>query len=773
MAGTRRTTTHWGTFDFEVRDGKAVSAAALDDDPAAGRMARGLADTFDHPLRITRPHVRQGWLEHGPRYGGNRRGAEPMVEVGWAEAYDLIAAELTRIRDRHGDQAVYGGSYGWGSAGRFHHPQSQIHRFLNVDGGYTASKNTYSFAALEVLLPHLIGGSRLSMIDWNPQWSEIRDHCRIVVAFGGSSLKNTQVNHGGLRRHRIREAQVACFEAGVRFVLVSPHRDDLAAELGAEWVPIRPGTDTAMLLAMTQHLVASGLADRDFLDACCVGFPELARYLNGEDDGVVKSPEWAEPITGVPAGTMRELAEACASQRSVVSLTWSIQRAQHGEQPYWAGLSLAAAAGSMGRPGGGYAVGLGGEGGVGMHRSSIGVASFPQGTNPVETFIPVARISDMLLNPGAELAYDGRTLTYPDIRMIYWAGGNPFHHHQDLNKLVRAWNVPETVVVHDSWWTPVTRFADIVIPVASSLERDDIAAGAHDNHLLPMHRIQDPPAGVPTDFEAFREIAKRRGRAEEFTEGLDTEAWVRRLYAETVDRLARRGVSIPDFDEFMRSEGVEVPLPAQRDVFGDLRADPQRFPLTTPSGRIEIFSSTIAGFDLEGLPGHAVWREPEEWLGSSLAEGGEHFHLLSHQPRGRLHSQLDFGASSQSTKIGGREAVQLNPADAARLGVGDGDVVRLVNDRGSCLAAAKISSGVTAGVLLMATGGWYDPQQPGEPDATCLQGNPNVLTSDRPTSQLAQGPTAQTCLVRVEVIEDPPASRAYLPPAVAQRTPTG
>jgi len=762
----RRTTTHWGTFDFTVEDGRARSTAAPPDNPFGEPLATGLHETLDHPLRITRPHVREGWLQRGPRSRDNRRGGEPMVEIEWDHAYDLVAAELARVRSEHGDEAVFGGSYGWGSAGRFHHAQSQIHRFLNMDGGYVASRNSYSVGAQEVVLPRVIGGPGMGMFDWSPQWSEIAEHGELFLGFGGAPLKNTRVNQGGLRWNSAAEAQRACAEAGVRFVLVSPLRADLAPELRAEWIPIRPGTDTALMLAMAQHLASEGVEDTDFLERCCVGYERFRAYVLGEQDGIAKTPEWAAGITGVPAATIRELAEASARLRTVISLTWSVQRAQYGEQPYWAGASLAAMSGSMGRLGGGFAAGLSMTHGIGLNRGSMGVASLPQGKNPVRTFIPVARISDMLLDPGGELAYDGEVLTYPDIRLVYWAGGNPFHHHQDLNKLLRAWNVPETVVVHDSWWTPIARHADIVLPVATPLERDDIAAGNRDTRLLAMRRVQDPPAGVPTDFEAFAAIAARRGFGDSFTEGLDAGGWVRKLYAETGRRLADRGIELPEFDRFVTMEdGVELSLVGGENIFAKLRQDPVANPLRTPSGRIEIFSETVAGFGYDDCPGHAVWREPLEWLGSADARSDESlFHLLSHQPRGRLHSQVDFAPASMATKIDGREPITIHVDDARRLGVVDGDVVMVSNDRGACLAAVRTTEGILPRVAVMATGGWYDPERPGEPGSLDLQGNPNVLTLDVGTSQLAQGSSAQTCLVRIAAHPQAPPSRAYEPP---------
>src|SRR3546814_9327804 len=140
------------------------------------------------------------------------------------------------------------------------------------------------------------------------------------------------------------------------------------------------------------------------------------------------------------------------------------------------------------------------------------------------------------------------------------------------------------------------------------------------------------------------------------------------------------------------------------------------FPYTTlfrsPSGKIEIFSETVDGFGYDGGPAHPVWREPDEWLGAPLAERFP-LHLMSNQPRTRLHSQLDPGSVSRGSKIADREPITIHPDDAAARGIGDGDVVRVWNDRGSCLAGVIVSDVVIPGVVQLSTGAWFDPEHPG------------------------------------------------------------
>lgn len=791
------TTFHWGRYDVLSSGDEVVALEPHPGDPDPSPIGAGVAEVNHAPYRITRPMVREGWLRGEP---DSVRGGDRFVAVSWDRAFDLAARELTRVYTDHGPEAVYGGSYGWGSAGRFHHPQSQIHRFLAMAGGYTASVNTYSFAAMEVVVPHVIGGGPTSLHERGPSWREITDHAGLVVSFGGLAAKNTQMVPGGPSRHTQTSWQRAAARAGVRFVNVSPVRHDAAAELDAQWLPLRPGTDTALMLALAHVLITEGLADIDFATRCCTGFDRFRAHVLGHDeptasdghesangrvpndhapddhapddhapnDGVAKDPEWAERITGVAAGDIRALAREIAAHRTVINLSWSIQRHDHGEQPYWAGIALAALSGSCGRPGGGPAAGLG----ISEHgtRGHWRIAALPQEPGGVVGRIPVARIADMLLSPGETIDYNGERITFPDTRLVYWAGGNPFHHHQDLGRLERAWQRPDTVIVHESWWNATATRADIVFPVATTLERDDLALGAADSAITAMHRAVPPPAGVCTDHAVFAGLADRLGFGERFTEGRSEWQWVRELYDRTRDRLGDAGVALPDFNEFWRAGAAELP---EKDMahdggsFAELRADPAAAPLDTPSGRIELVSAAVTAFGYPDCPGMPVWLEPYERLGTAAARR-HGLHLVSNQPKTRLHSQYDGGRSSRESKVGGREPVDLHPDDARDRGIADGDVVRIRNDRGACLAGARLTDEVRPGVAVLATGAWYDPDE----DGICRHGNPNVLTRDTGTSRLAQGPTSGTTLVEIEPAgRDVPAVRAFDPPEIVEAGP--
>ena len=217
----------------------------------------------------------------------------------------------------------------------------------------------------------------------------------------------------------------------------------------------------------------------------------------------------------------------------------------------------------------------------------VPAGALPQGKNSVDAFIPVARLSDMLLHPGQPFDYNGSTYKYPDIRLIYWAGGNPFHHQQDIGRLIRAWRKPETVIVHEPFWTSLARFGDIIFPCSTMLERNDIGSGMNDGNLIAMKQVLPPPGEAMHDFEIFAAVAKHLGFADEFTAGLTEGEWLRRIYAETEKQCAGRGLTLPSFDQFWEAGSVELPVdPPAPPICSELRANPASGALPTPSGRV-------------------------------------------------------------------------------------------------------------------------------------------------------------------------------------------
>ncbi|WP_428485631.1 molybdopterin-dependent oxidoreductase [Rhodopila sp.] len=759
---------HWGAFSVVRRadgfasggiepDGIEILPHPRDPDPAA--LLGNIPASLTHRARIATPMARRGWLERGP--GPDRgRGRDAFVALSWPKALDLAAGELRRVYAEHGGRAIFGGSYGWSSAGRFHHAQSQVHRFLNGLGGYVKSVHSYSAAAAAVILPHVIG-SQESAGRENVSWHELATETEVILAFGGLPLKNTSVSSGGTSQHIARDHLLAAHRRGARFHLISPLRDDLPPAIEAIWHPICPGTDVALMLSIAHTLMTEGLVDYDFLDRFCVGWPEFRRYLSDPP----KDAAWAAGICGLPAGTIRDIARQAAGRRTLVTCQQSLQRAEHGEQPLWMGVVLAAMLGQIGLPGGGFVYAMGSIANVGKPALAVPLPTLPQGRNPVPDLIPVARIADMLLHPGQEYDFNGRRLTYPDIRLVYWAGGNPFHHHQDLNRLRQAFSRPDTIIVHDSAWTASTRHADLVFPATITLERADIGAAGNDPLMVAMHPVAQPYGEARDDYTIFSGLATRLGREAEFTEGRSADAWLRHLYEPTRAALAKQGRNPPDFDGFWAAGELTLPTrPWDGGVVRAFRANPRGNRLTTPTGKVEIVSATIAGFGYQDCPGHPTWMPPVEGAGSPIMARYP-LHLVANQPATRLHSQLDFGATSLGSKIRGREPVRINPADAAARDIKDGDIVRLFNHRGACLAGAVLSDAVRQGVVQLATGAWYDPLDPAADNPLCVHGNPNVLTRDVGTSKLAQACTGQLTVVQIERFDsEPPPIRAFDPP---------
>ena len=754
---------HWGAFSVLPRDhGIEVVPHPRDPDPSA--LLGNIPAAVSHPSRIARPVVRRGWLESGPG-PDDRRGRDEFLPVSWPRALDLVAAELQRVYTAHGPRAIFGGSYGWASAGRFHDAQSQIHRFLNLAGGYVRSVGSYSSGAATVILPHVLG-PQSAVAGNNVSWDELVAESALVLAFGGMALKNNDVGGGGTSRHIARARLRAARDRGVEFHLIGPLRDDLPAEIEAVWHPIRPGTDVALMLGLAHTVVAEGRHDRAFLDRFCVGYELFEDYLLGRDDAQPKDAAWASAICGLPADQIVGLARRAAGRRTLVTCSQSLQRAEHGEQPVWMGVVLAALLGQIGLPGGGFAYALGSTSNTGKPPVAVPVPTLPQGRNSIADFIPVARLADMLLHPEEPFDFNGQKLHYPDIKLVYWAGGNPFHHHQDLNRLRQAFVRPDTVVLHDSVWTASARHADIVLPATITLEREDLGAAAGDPLLVAMHRAVSPYREARDDYDIFAGLAERLGLAEQFTEGRSARQWLQHLYDATRRALEARGVAAPNFAEFWEAGELVLPtLPRDGGIVRAFRRDPNAAPLPTPSGRIEIASATIPSFGYPDCPGHPAWLPPSEGAGSPAAARFP-LQLVANQPATRLHSQLDFGAVSLASKIKQREPVRIHPKDAAARGIAGGDIVRLHNDRGACLAAAVLSDALRPGVVQLSTGAWYDPEDPAAEKPLCVHGNPNVLTRDAGTSRLAQGCTGQLSLVEIERFEGPPPPvKAFDPPS--------
>ena len=560
-----------------------------------------------------------------------------------------------------------------------------------------------------MITPHVLGDDK-AIRGPGTTWDSVAANTRLVVSFGGMPLKNLQIEAGGTGEHSSITAIGNLAGRGIEFVCISPIRADYADELKAEWLPAIPGTDTAIMLGLAHTLRhAKDATTRHFSSATPSDSSAFARYLLGEEDGQPKDAAWAARISGIDAETIRRLARRMAATRTFITTTWSLQRADHGEQPIWMTIVLAAMLGQIGLPGGGFGIGYGSVNRMGAGRSPAPTLNRPHGKNPIRSYIPVARIADLLLNPGATIDYNGERITFPDIKLVYWCGGNPFHHHQDINRLVRAWQRPETIIVNEIWWTPTARYADIVLPATTTLERNDIAASA-DRYMFAMHQAIAPVGEARNDFDIFADLAGRLGFRDAFTEDRSEMEWLRHLYEVARQQAVAAWYRAPGFrnllaDRLCRRSGAA----RHYDFLADFRADPDRRPLRTPSGRIEIFSERVASFGYDDCPGHPAWIEPAEWLGSRKAARFKlHLHF---QPADAAAAQPARQRPGQPRRQGAGPRADLD--QSARCG-GARDFrrrrgARVQRTRGLPRGCRRDGCRAVPASTQLQTGAWYDP----------------------------------------------------------------
>ncbi|PYG27858.1 molybdopterin-dependent oxidoreductase [Pelagimonas varians] len=745
---------HFGAGYFKIEGGRVVGIRPHEADYVANEMVESLSSWVNAADRVQYPMVRKGFLENGKDSDRTRRGQDEYVRVTWDEAYDLVASELTRVKEEHGNSSIFGGSYGWKTPGLMHHSFNNLYRLLNLHGGFVDDVNSYSTGAIRVIMPYALGGSYSN----GTAWPKTIEKTELIVFWGSNPETTCRIgwsvpDHKGMKYLRDFKA------TGKPSIVVDPIHNATAKLLDSDWVAPRQGTDVAMMMGIAHTLLDEGLHDQDFLDEYTEGFDQFAVYLRGEEDGVVKSAEWASEICGVPADKLRDMARLMASKRTLIQMGWSIQRQHHGEQGPWMAFTLACMLGYVGLPGGGAD--------FTMHYANSGtpksnVPAFPgfsagEGSKDMPAPIPVSRVPWVMGNPGAKYDYNGTEYTAPDLRLVYWAGGNPFHHHQERNQHLEYWHKPETIIVNELFWTATARHADIVLPVSTNLERNDMSMfGRSNNGLVAMKQVIEPMYESRTDYQIFTEIAKRLGYEDDYTEGLDEMGHLRNFYEKGRAKAAENGVDMPDFDTFWNDEPMQI-FPTSKEAeehvqFAKTREDPLLNPRGTPSGRFEIYSRKIADYNYDDCPAHPTWMEPIERLGGAMSDRYP-LAVNSQHPVNRLHSQLNNTDLRHSYEVGGREPITMNPVDAEARGLKDGDIVRVFNDRGQVLAGLVISEEIAPDHVRICQGGWYDPAEPGVPGTLCKHGDVNVLMPDIGTSKLAQGNCGHTAQAEVEKYE--------------------
>ncbi|OTW22805.1 trimethylamine N-oxide reductase I catalytic subunit [Vibrio parahaemolyticus] len=764
--GTWKVTgSHWGAFRAHIYAGKVQEIKPLELDKNPTEMLNGIKGIIYSPSRVRYPMVRLDWLKKH-KYSADTRGNNRFIRVTWDEALDLFYRELERVQKEYGPWALHAGQTGWNQTGSFNNCTAHMQRAVGMHGNFITKVGDYSTGAGQTIMPYVLGSTEVYA--QGTSWSEILENSDNIILWANDPVKNLQVGwncetHESFKYLAELKEKVAKGEINV--LSVDPVKNKTQRYLENDHLYINPMTDVAFMLAVAHVLYNENLYDKKFIDTYCLGFEEFIQYVQGKTkDKVEKTPEWAAAICGVKADKIREFARMLVSGRTQILMGWCIQRQEHGEQPYWAAAVVAAMVGQIGLPGGGIS--------YGHHYSSIGVPStgfagpggFPrnldQGMKPkwdnndfngYSRTIPVARWIDCLLEPGKEINYNGGKVKLPDFKMMVISGCNPWHHHQDRNRMKKAFRKLQTVVTIEFAWTATCRFSDIVLPACTQWERNDIDVyGSYSNKgLIAMHRLVDPLFQSKPDFQIMSELTQRFGRREECTRGMSEMEWIESLYNDC--KKANEGkFEMPEFNEFWEKSVLDFGEGKPWVRHADFRKDPELNPLGTPSGFIEITSRKIGRYGYEHCQEHPMWFEKSERSHGGPGSDKYPFWLQSCHPDKRLHSQMCESEEFRATyAVQGREPVYINPIDAKAKGIKDGDLVRVFNGRGQLLAGAVLTDSYPRGVIRIEEGAWYGPLNEKE-GAICTYGDPNTLTQDIGSSELAQATSANTCIVDFE-----------------------
>ncbi|MDH2998617.1 trimethylamine N-oxide reductase I catalytic subunit [Pasteurellaceae bacterium LFhippo2] len=760
------TGSHWGAIRAKIVNGRVAEVKPFEYDKYPTEMINGIKGLIYSESRIRYPMVRLDWLKNRHNSDKTQRGDNRFVRVTWDEALDLFYAELERIQKEFGPWALHTGNVGWRSTGQFHSCGNHMIRAVGMHGNSVSTAGDYSTGAGQTILPYVLGSTEV--YSQGTSWEVILKESQNIIFWASDPVKNLQVGWN-CETHEayayLEQLKQKVAEKAVNVISVDPVKSKTQNYLGCDQLYINPQADVPFMLAIAHTLYTENLYDKKFIDMYTVGFEKFVPYLLGEtEDKVAKTPEWAAEICGVSADKIRDFSRMLAGKRTQLIFGWAIQRQQHGEQPYWMGAVLAAMLGQIGLAGGGVS--------YAHHYSSIGIpesgaampGAFPlnldEGKKPkydnsdyngYSAVIPVARASDSLLHAGETINFNGQKVVYAPYKMAIFTGCNQWHRHSDRNKMKLAFQKLETVVSINYSWTATCRFSDIVLPACTPFERNDIDAyGSYSNRgVIAMQKLVDPLYQSRPDFEIFKELCRRFGREQEYSRGMDEMQWVQKLYndcrAENKSKF-----EMPEFNEFWQKGYVLFPEGKPWVRHADFREDPELHALGTPSGFIEIFSNKIASFGYDDCKGHPMWFEKAERSHGGPKSEKFKFWLQSVHPDKRLHSQLCESKDLRDTyAVQGREPLYLNPQDAEKLGIQNGDLVRVFNDRGQAIAGAVLSNDFPTGVVRLQEGAWYSPldEKIGSIDT---YGDPNTMTLDIGSSNLAQAVSANTCLVNIE-----------------------
>ena len=691
---------------------------------------RGYRQFVYNPDRLKYPMKRVG-----------KRGEGKFERISWEEAIEYIAKELTRLTDKHGPASRYS-NYSTGHSGSIIGAGNMIQKIFALTGGYLGYHNSYSSAQTSTATPYTYGttqtGNTLNTLS----------DSKLIILWGHNPVET----RWGVTDYYVKKAK----EAGVKVVVIDPRQSNTAVGLADEWIPILPTTDNAMMDAMQYVIISEKLYDKNFIDKYCVGFDEenmpegvpqgesLVSYILGDKDGVAKTPEWAEKICKVPAETIRKLAREYATNKpSALLQGWGPQRQAFGEQFVRGGTVLATITGNVGIRGG-WASGSG-------YISLVKTTSVPKGTNPLGNLtIPcflwtdaIVRGTEMGEKDGVKGLPEGQETLPSNIKAIFNLAGNALiNQHSDCNKtaeILRNENLAELIVVSEIFMTPSAKFADILLPSNTFMERWDIGTTwAPSQHAILSQKCIENMYESKSDYEWLTMLAKKLGIEKEFTEGKSELDWVKW----SIEESRKNDPRFPTFDEFKKQGFYQVSLENNTVIaFEKQIKDPENNKFETPSGKIEIFSKDLWDMnnpeEIPAIPKYvASWEGPEDPLIKKYP-----LQLIGWHYKRRCHSTFD---NNKWLEEAGPQVMWMNERDAKQRKIKDGERVRVYNDRGEVQMPVKITNRIIPGTVAIPQGAWWSPDDKGIDQ----RGNINTLTSQRP-SPLAKGNPQHTNLVEV------------------------
>lgn len=684
------------------------------------------------PERLLYPMIRVG-----------ERGEGKFKRASWNEALNLIAHKMVELKQRYGPTAILDQSYAGSSWGVLHKSdqiEGLLGRFLGIFGCRTCSWSVPSYQGTTFSSTTTFG----TLEDGNED--DAFAHSKLMIMWGWNPAYTF---HGGNTFYYMRMAK----QRGCKFVLVDPQYTDSGSAYDAWWIPIKPNTDAAMMAAMAHYIFANNLQDQQFINQFCQGMDQSTMpywaqgvesfkdYIFGLSDGQPKSPEWAEPICGVKADDIKKLAHMYATTKpAALKASWAPGRCAHGEQYSRMGAALQAMTGNIGILGGSS------EGvGKGFHVEAV-AGPYDQYKNVWAAAIKSDRWAHCVLNYpnvrreeiGLWPRQDELDGLLPNIKAIFWQGSDWFNQLTNINKEIEAIKKLELVVCMDSTITPSGTWADVLLPIATHFERHDVALPWYKGHYY-IHRpkVIEPLGESKTDFQVFTELAFRLGfgpiynpkatrdyfdNGDAVDEAYLSEWWTNRV-------MAHQGVTMP-WEEFKKRGIYKFRLSEPHIAFRDQIEKGARF--NTPSGKIEIFSTTLAqtpdftktqfGYYIPPIP---KWIEPWESLNSPKTAEYP-FHVITPHPRWRTHSIFNNIPWLRETY---EQEMTMNASDAKKLGIKTGDTVWVWNDRGAIVLPAYVTERCMPGVIVVYEGAWMDLDK----DGVDRSGNPDFLTLDSPS----------------------------------------